>query len=352
MISAVAGAMRLRGTRQRGAPTKRSTCLRKMHGDGFVQTTKATLQLRVLLTCVLAGALAKVCFAQVQLPAVNLGDTNFEHGLGAPGWIVEEFPAGYTASELRDAYGNTIPGSNRVTTYSTTTHIALISRRRFLGAWLVGEALQPFADINLELASGTDSRVLGFGDLTVGPGLQWAPRKVGTGIFAQRAMIDVGVPTGKYSDNRPVNIGNHFVSLTPTYVFTYEPNKEVEFSAQLFFLWNSTNNDPFTGFGIKSTQSGQAVHANYATSYKIFKSVRVGFNGYWLQQLTDHAINGIRIPDSKERTVGLGPGVQFGGRGLWLRVNSYMETDVRDRPSGIKVTFRVSKTLGSARPEP
>jgi hypothetical protein len=165
-------------------------------------------------------------------------------------------------------------------------------------------------------------------------------------------MVDVGAATGKYSDNRPVNIGNHFVSLTPTYVFTYEPNKKVEFTGQFYFLWNSTNNDPFAGFGIKNTQAGQALHANYATSYAIFKSVRLGFNGYWLQQLTDHAINRIGIADSKERTVGLGPGLQLGGNGLRLRINSYMETNVRNRPSGFKVTFRISKTFVAAQPEP
>lgn len=165
-------------------------------------------------------------------------------------------------------------------------------------------------------------------------------------------MFDVSVPTGTYSHDRPANIGNHFVSLTPNYVFTYEPNKKVEFTAQLYFLWNSTNHDPFAGFAIKNMQAGQALHANYATSYAIFKNLRLGFNGYWLQQLTDHAFNGISIADSKERTVGLGPGVQLGGMELWLRVNSYMETDVRNRPSGIKVTFRISKTLAATQLKP
>src|SRR5271167_4574840 len=170
MISAVAGAMRLRGIRQRGAPTKRGTCLRKMHRKGIVQITKARPQLRVPLICMLAVASAQVCFAQVQLPAVNLGDTNYEHGFGAPGWLLEEFPAGYTASVLKDAHGNTVPGPNRVTTYSTTTHIALISKQRFLGAWLVTEALQPLVDLDLTLASRADSRIRGSGDLTVGSG--------------------------------------------------------------------------------------------------------------------------------------------------------------------------------------
>jgi len=48
--------------------------------------------------------------------------------------------------------------------------------------------------------------------------------------------------------------------------------QKVEFSARLHYLWNSTNNDPFVGFGIKSTQPGQAFQINYATSYELFKT--------------------------------------------------------------------------------
>jgi hypothetical protein len=214
---------------------------------------------------------------------------------------------------------------------------------------MAGEVLLPLVDVDVQLANGTESRVRGFGDLTVGAGLQWAPKKIGNGVFVNRAMIDVGVPTGKYSASRPVNLGNHFVVVDPYYAFTYE-RKKVELSARLHYLWNSTNNDPFIGFGIENMQSGQAFHINYATSYELFKSVRLGFNGYWLQQLTNHEINGVALLNSKERTVGLGPGIQLGGQGIWFRVNSYIETDVRNRPSGVKVTLRISKTLAANKP--
>lgn len=101
----------------------------------------------------------------------------------------------------------------------------------------------------------------------------------------------------------------------------------------------------FVGLSINSLQPGQAFHANYATSCDLFKNLRLGFNGYWLQQLINHQIDGVAILNSKERTVGLGPGIQLGGRGIWFRVNSYMETDVRNCPKGIEVTLRISKTL-------
>lgn len=303
------------------------------------------------LTILFAAVGANPAIAQVQLPTVNLGDTSFEDGFGAPGWFLEEFPGGYTAGELKDSKGKTVHGSNRVTTYSTTSHAAFASRKRFLRGWIAGEALLPLVDLDVQLPNGTESRVRGFADLTVGAGLQWAPKKIGNGVFVHRAMIDVGVPTGKYSASRPVNLGNHFVVVDPYYAFTYE-RKKVELSARLHYLWNSTDNDPFIGFGIRNMQPGQAFHINYATSYELFKSVRLGFNGYWLQQSTNHEINGVAVPNSKERTVGLGPGIQLGGQEIWFRVNSYIETDVRNRPSGVKVTLRISKALPTAEPQP
>jgi hypothetical protein len=291
--------------------------------------------------------------AQVQLPAVNLGDTNFEDGFAGAGFLLEEFPDVYVSGTLKDSSGATVPGPNTQTAIVTTSHIAYISNKRLFGASIGGEILVPLVDVEVKLANGTDDTVRGFADPILGPfGLQWVPKQMGHGVFVQRAIFDLTVPLGKYSDERPVNIGNNLVTINPYYAFTYEDKSKVEVSARFHYLWNSVNTDPFVGFRIRNLQPGQAFHANYATSYKVLKDVRVGFNGYWLQQLTDHQIDGENIPNSKERTVGLGPGVQFGGDGLWFRVNSYIETDVRNRPAGIRVTFRISKALPISAPKP
>lgn len=282
---------------------------------------------------------------------LTLGDTNFEDAFGEPGWFLEEFPVSYIANELKDAKGKPVPGSNRVKVYSTTSHIAFINHKRFLGGGVAAEVLVPLVDVDMQLANGSDSEVRGFGDLLVGSGIQWAPIKIRSGVLAQRVIADIGVPTGKYSDARAVNIGNHFVVVNPYYAVTYE-DKKVEFSTRLHYLWNSTNSDPFVGQGIRNMQPGQAFHANYAASVEVFKDVRFGLNGYWLQQLTDHVIDGISVANSKERTIGLGPGIQLGGPATWFRLNSYLETDVRNRPSGIMVTFRISKALAMGKSKP
>ena len=162
----------------------------------------AGLLLILLLTVFFAVAAANPAAGQVQLPTVNLGDTSFEDAFGAPGWLLEEFPSGYIADELKDSKGKTVPRSGRVTTYTTTSHVVFASRKHFLRGWIAGEVLLPLVDLDVQLANGTESRVRGLADLTVGAGLQWAPKKIGKGVFVYRAMIDVGVPTRKYSASR------------------------------------------------------------------------------------------------------------------------------------------------------
>src|SRR5216684_3256511 len=73
-----------------------------------------------------------LCLAQVQLPTVNLGDTNFEDAFGGPGWLLQEFPEEYVASEFKDSHGNSIPVRIRITAISTTTHVAFVSQKRVL----------------------------------------------------------------------------------------------------------------------------------------------------------------------------------------------------------------------------
>jgi len=313
-----------------------------------------SVAVRYLLCCLRILCLLTVpCIsvAQVQLPGVNLGDSNFEDGIAGQGWLFEEFPGANVSSALKDSNGNTVPGSNRNTAYITNTHVAFVSNKRVLGGLLAGEIVQPLVDLDVQLANGTSSRVRGFGDMLVGPGIQWTPKQIGKGILAHRFIFIVSVPTGTYSDKRAVNIGNHFVFVNPYYAITYE-RKKVEFSARLHYLWNSTNNDPSVGSGIRNMQPGQAFHVNYATSYELWRNARLGFNGYWLQQLTDDRINNLTVFHSRERTVGMGPGLQLSGQDIWFRLNAYIETDVRNRPSGIKVTFRISKAIPTKEPQP
>jgi hypothetical protein len=53
------------------------------------------------------------CLAQVQLPPVTLGETNFEGGYARPGWLLEEFQERYVAREQAAEAYSVVFGRNR-----------------------------------------------------------------------------------------------------------------------------------------------------------------------------------------------------------------------------------------------
>ncbi len=285
--------------------------------------------------------------AQVSLPPVNLGLTSFEDAIAYPGWLVEEIPNYYHATQWKDAQGNKIPGLNELNSLSALSHVAFISNEHVLGGFYAVEALVSAANLHPDTSFGSNFGTSGIGDLIVAPlGLQWTKTKLAGAPFFQRVMFDVVVPTGKYSSMRPVNVGSNVVSFNPYYAFTFVASDKLEISARLHYLLNSKNDEPFVGFGLNSVQPGEALHQNFAASYEVSKVVRVGMNGYALEQITDNKINGVSQPGSRERVIALGPGTELHPtKSFWIYLNSYFETAVRNRPQGVLYVFRLSKTF-------
>jgi len=280
----------------------------------------------------------------VQLPPVNLGDSSFTDGIAFPGLLVEETIGYYHADRINDSNGNGIPESPRVITESAMTHVAFLSTYKFLGGYYGAEFLLPLADVHVQ-SGPVDERTAAVGDLIVSPFiLQWNEAKLMDKPLFQRFVFAVVLPTGDYDRNKAVNVGNNIYSINPYYAVTWLATDKVELSARLHYLWNSKNDDPFVGLGASSIQPGQAFHANYAASYEVLKGVRLGVNGYVLQQLTDHEVNGQKIGGTRERVYGIGPGAQLAaGKGFFIYLNSYFETGAENRPEGTKTVFRLSK---------
>jgi hypothetical protein len=285
---------------------------------------------------------------EVHLPPVNLGDTSFEDGIAFPGWLSEEIIDYYYAGQVNDSSGEKLPGSNKFIALSALTHVAFISNLRLFDGFYAAEFLIPVADVESDANPGQNYRTQGVGDLTVSPfALQWNDHKLFGKPYFHRLDFDVVLPTGQYNRNQPVNIGNNVVSVNPYYAFTYIPTDKLELSARLHYLWNSQNDEPFAGLGVNTIQPGQAFHANLAASYKILPELRLGFNGYGLQQVTEDQVNGRSQPNSEERVFGIGPGIEWHSRagGIWVYINSYFETGVENRPPGTSVVFRVTKVF-------
>jgi hypothetical protein len=303
------------------------------------------------LSLALVAAILGSCVGaegQVSLPPVNLGETSFQDGIAYPGWLVQEISQYYHATKWKNANGTDMSGANSANTFSSVSHVAYIDSHRILGGFYAAEVLLPVADVHLETSFGPNDRENGIGDLIVGPvGFQWNNTKMLRRPCLQRFLLDVIVPTGEYSDRRAVNIGNHVVSLNPYYAFTFSLPGKLEFSGRLHYLWNSENNDPFVGLQAKNIQPGQALHQNFSGSYELHPGFRAGLNGYALEQITDHKLDGKSLANSHERVFAIGPGVQIqAAKGFFIYMNSYFETGVRNRPQGAAFGFRLSKVFG------
>lgn len=299
--------------------------------------------LGIAVVAALLAVAAASAAADLPLPPVNLGETSFQDGIAFPGWLVEQTFIYYDANSFTDSNGKDIPGSNRFVAMSAVTHVAWISSYRLLGGFYGAEVLVPLAHLDFDTDFGPNGRESGVGDLIVGPFfIQWSDSKLFGMPYFHRFNIDFVLPTGEYRKSSPVNVGSNIYTFNPYYAFTLIPTERLEISARLHYLWCSENNDPFVGLGADDTQPGQAAHVNFAASYEILKDLRLGINGYYLQQLTDDQVDGEDQARSKERVLGVGPGLKFTYERLSLYLNTYYETAAENRPEGFRGIFRVS----------
>ena len=296
--------------------------------------------------------------AAYDLPPVNLGFTSFLDGAppSGPGWYVQEYLQTLQKAKLKDGDSNQIslPVSNggpptlepaEVDVNVALTQLVYQSDQELMlgGKWGINFML-PYADFDLDphdnLALLPNSG--GFGDLLVGPYLQWDPVMGPNGPrFVQRVELQMIFPTGKYDSDRALNPGSNFFSFNPYWAATVFLNPKWTASWRLHYLWNDTNDDPYGP--ANEVQAGQAVHANFATAYEVLpKRLRLGINGYFLKQITDSEVNGEKVSGSKEQVFAIGPGLVYHlSPDTHLFFNAYFESNAENRPEGDRFNLRL-----------
>ena len=285
----------------------------------------------ILLFCLLGSAVFHIN-AQVTLPFSDLGLTSINDGVAGPAHLYESYLGSLNASEFHDADGNAIPGDNSLNAFFWVNHYASISKKpSLLKGFPVWEVLLPtVVNIKLEGLGGIDENRTGLGDAIIGVGLQWPNNKLFGKTFFHRFLLNAVVPIGTYDKDKPVNIGANVWSIMPYYAFTlyWDEASKWETSMRLRYQWNSKNND--VAFG-EDAQPGQAAWMNYSVSYEAAKNFRIGVAGYYLQQLSDHQINGVELPDSKERAFSVGPGFFYQHKSFLFRLTGAFDVMAENR---------------------
>ncbi|MGV6875967.1 SphA family protein [Pseudochelatococcus sp. B33] len=306
-------------------------------------------RLFVGLTCAFS-VLAATELRAYDLPTVNLGLTSFLDGAppSGPGWYAAQYFQYYTASRLADSQGNRLGLPKQdLSVFAGLTQFLYLSPAR-LGPGSFGiSLLVPYvlgADVDDGLGGAALRAERGLADIVIGPFYQFDPVMGPNGPrFIARIEASVIAPTGHYDRSAAVNPGANFWSFNPHIAGTFFITPKWTLSARLHYLWNATNNDPALshGPGVFKTRAGQAVHANFATEYAVMDKLRIGLNGYWLQQTTNTRVNGLSQSGSKERVWALGPGAVYGfDKNNFLFVNGYHEFAARNRPEGQRYVLR------------
>jgi len=285
---------------------------------------------RGMATFLLLAALLAGTAGAYQQPLVNLGFTSFVDGgpPAGPGFYFAEYVMYWTASDLPgiDAPGDELEvwGSLNQFLYQSDNPILLG------GKWGL-DVILPVASFDSEPMNNNDC----LGDLLVGPYLQWDPIMGENGpIFMHRVELQMIFPTGDYDEDRALNPSSNFFSFDPYWSGTLFFAPRCSASWRLHYLWNDENDDT-------DIQPGQADHANFACSYEaIPKQLRVGVNGYFLEQVTDTELDGDDINDD-ESVFAVGPGALYSfSQDTHLFFNVYFETSADNRPEGEKIILR------------
>lgn len=309
---------------------------------------RAWLSLGVMIAASTANAAEAPPPSVSQPSGINLGVTSFFDGFAGPlGWTHLVYLRQSRATSIRNNQGKDVAvfDDPRIQATVLLNQISYISPSTIgMGAHLGWNAIIPLTTVDAAFGAAGPAladNATGLGDLTTGPQIQFDPvvNAQGRPVFSQRFAFDVIVPVGKYDAHKDINQGANHFSLNPYWAATWLPAPGFEVSWRLQYLYNFKNDDSasstpqfFNGESLRNVQAGQAAWANFTTSYEVAPGVHLGLNGYYFKQVTDDRANGHHLEDSREKVLGIGPGLFWAiskSDGFWL--NTYRETQVENR---------------------
>jgi hypothetical protein len=264
----------------------------------------------------------------VKIPAGgNYGSTSFYDGFGrvTPGWTILEYATYADIDNITTATGDKNPAFKdpHIGALSVLTQISYTTNWHPFGGDGVGfSAAVPLVDLSTSFADNSKVKLsnngFGIGDMVWGPIYQSKFYKDAHGRpdFAWRFQLIILSPIGGFDKHKNVNQGCGYWAINPYVSFTWAPTPKLEFSTRFNYQYNlSTTNiaspPPVPHLVYENGQAGQMIYDNFDASYKVLPKFELGFNGFFIDQLTPDKTNGQIVGKSRQSQVYVGPGARY-----------------------------------------
>jgi len=305
-----------------------------------------------LLLAALALGLAGTPAPAFNQPPLNLGLTDIlDGGPPGPGTYFTEYIQAYGSNHFKDSNGNDIPGSPEIANVLSMNQVVHVYKHKLLGGHIGVTALLPVVAISGSGDFGSPGPPVStnpgvWGDLIVGPFLQWFDTKLLGRPFIHRFELDIVTPTGQYDKKYIANPGSNIWTFEPFYAFTWFLTDKLSTSWRIMYDFHTENSDaapsPLSNFS-SSVTPGQVFHFNYSLEYAFLKNFWGSVAGYYLVQTTDDDSGNGKVQNSKEQVFAVGPAVFWAvSPNFSMGLKTAWEMAAENRPEGNRTTFRMT----------
>ena len=258
---------------------------------------------------------------------IGKGSEGFFAGmLPEPGWYGVLYANYYHATRVNDGRGNSAVPGFRLSAEVMAGRIFYMSDARFAGGRLGFFGIGSLAALQNETGTSAAHRN-GVGDITVGPTLGWD-----LGSFHPLIAMDVVLPVGGYDSARALNTGGNYYAVRPIFAFSNLSDNGLEISAKFTYTYNFRNRDT-------DYRSGQLVHFDYSASYPVTHNLRLGVNGYYLDQTSDDVQHGLPVNGDghRGRVAAIGPALHYQFEKISVDFKVLKEFGARNRAQGSSI---------------
>lgn len=295
----------------------------------------------------IALLVGSLCLVSGLVQAKEGGD---QYPNGAENWFAGAVPPpgnyfinyfGNWSGKLKDGNGNNVDAAGATpklnATFDAMRFVQVTNQTLFGGSW-AWHVIVPVVDLSIDIKPmGGKAGRTGLGDITINPLIiAWHSPEWHTVVG-----LDINLPTGSFDKNDPrKSIGANYTSYEPIFAASYLGANGWEVSGKFMYNIKSKNKDT-------DYQSGDEFHMDYLVG-KNFGDWGVGISGYYLKQVSDDKIGGVKVgaDGNRGQVFSAGPSIKYKTKGGTHFIAQWQhESNVKNRFGGDKVWLKLITPL-------